>query len=330
MQTQINQTTPIVLNDFKTYLEKSLKDPFILNLKNNNLLEVINACIQVKSKTHPHYSDSLGGLIYNLTMLEQHYHIVLYPIQVTDIFWRYFISFCEQRGLKITSIETMCFHLRSILSWAMKYNAPVSPSFDDIDIKTTKSLEIALTADEVSRITYFDIDRFYSDRRADFKKTMHKVRDMFVLSCNLYQRHSDMIRIEPSHFERNIFRITQQKTSNLAVVNIDQYSIEPKTTYRILEKYGYRAPYTSTIGNYNYYLHQLMRDVGLTDPIRIEERRGGTIQIKMIPKWKMISSHTARRTAITIGVLRGYNIHSLRRCSGHKDLSSLDRYIWDE
>lgn len=320
----------IVLNDFRAYLENSLKDPFILNLKDASLMEVIDACIGVKCKMHPHYGDSLGGLIHNLRILQDHFRVILQPVQVTDIFWGYFISFCEQRGLRPSSIDTMCHQLRSVLNWAMKYNAPVSPSFADIDFKPVKSLEIALTADEVSRITYFDIDRFYAGRRLDFRRTMHRVRDMFVLSANLFQRHSDMVRIEPANFERNIFRITQQKTGNLAEVNIDRYSIEPKTTYRLLEEYGHKAPYAATIGNYNYYLHPLMRDIGLTDPVRIEERRRGILQVSTVPKWRMITSHTARRTAITVGVLRGHNIHALRRCSGHSDLSSLDRYIWDE
>ena len=159
-----------------------------------------------------------------------------------------------------------------------------------------------MTADEVSRVTYFDIDRFYADRRADFRKTMHKVRDMFVLSCNLFQRHSDMVRIDAGCFNRSIFRL--------------------------LEKYGYKAPYTATIGNYNYYLHQLMRDIGLDDPVRIEERNAdGIIESVNVPKWKLISSHTARRTAITVNVLRGQNLYEIKKCSGHTDLSSLDKYV---
>ena len=323
------KTNDATLHDFKAYLEHSLRDPFTMNLKDCSLMEVIRACIKSKSKLHPNYRESLGGLIHNLKILEEHYHIALQPVQVTDVFWGYFISFCEQRGLKLSTIETMCNQLRSVLNWAVKYNATVSPTYTDFDIKRPRNQEIALTADEVSRITYFDIDRFYADRRSDFRETMHKVRDMFVLSCNLFQRHSDMIRIDPGCFERNIFRITQQKTGNLAVVNIDLYSIEPKTTYRILEKYGYRAPYTATIGNYNYYLHQLMRDIGLVDTVRIEERHNGKLEALSVPKWKLISSHTARRTAITVNVLRGHNVHELRRCSGHTDLRVFDNYVRD-
>jgi hypothetical protein len=315
---------------FKAYLMQSIYSPFVLNLENASLMEVINSCVSAKSKMHRKYRESVGCLVHNLKILERDFGIKLQPIQVTDIFWDYFITFCQSRGLKATTIETVCNQLRSILNWAVKHNAKVSPTYGDFKVPRTYAQEIALTADEVSRIAYFDIDRFYANRRSDFRETMHKVRDMFVLSCNLFQRHSDMLRIEPSCFERNTFRITQQKTGSLAVVNIDKYAIDAKTTYRILEKYGYKAPYQASIGNFNWHLHRLMKDIGFDDPVRIETRRSGELVVENVPKWKMISSHTARRTAITINVLRGNNIHSIKKCSGHSDLRVFDRYIRDE
>ena len=316
--------------DFRAYLEKSLNDPFTLNLKNSTLLEVINHCATAKTKLYPNYEKSIRGLTYNLRALEDEYQIMLRPIQVTDIFWGYFISFCRGRGVKPSSIGTMCCQLRSILSWAVKYNAPVSPTYTDLRLPKFTNYEIALTADDISRITYFDIDRFYTHKRKDYVKEMHKARDLFVLSCNLFQRFSDMIRISPECFERNIFRITQQKTGQVAVVNIDKYAIDSKTTYRLLEKYGHYAPYTGTIGNYNKRLHDLMRDIGFTELIRVEERIDGKLVVQNVPKYKMISSHTARRTAITVGIIRGHNMHDLKRCSGHVDLKNFDRYIRDE
>ena len=315
---------------FQAYLEQSLRNPFILDLKDCNLMEVIHAAIRSKSKLHPNYKESVGGLIYNLQILEQEYRVALKPIQITDIFWGYFISFCQERGLKTSTVNTMCCQLRSILNWAVKYNVTVSPTYGDFEIRRSRSQEIALTADEVSRIAYFDIDRYYNDRRADFRKNMHRVRDMFVLSVQLFQRHSDMIRIEASCFERNIFKITQQKTGNLAVVDINRYSCDAKTTYRILEQYEYNAPYKGDIGNYNKYLHKLMEDIGFNDLVRLEERYNGKLVVKNVPKWKCITSHTARRTAITIAVLRGHNIHAIKRCSGHSDLRVFERYIRDE
>ena len=317
-------------NDFRAYLERSLRDPFTINLKDCNLMDVIRICINTKSRLRPNYESSLSSLVHNLRALEEQFRIKLVPIQVTDIFWGYFIDFCQGRGLRLSSIMTLCNQLRSILNWASKYNADVSPTFRDFKFHKITEQKIALTADEVSRITYFDVNLFYSDRRSDYRETMARVRDMFVLSCNLFQRHSDMVRIDPSCFDRNIFRIVQQKTGNQAVVNIDKYSIEPKTTYRILKQYDYLAPYPYNIRNYNGYLHDLMRDVGINDPVRMDERVNGKMVSTTVPKWKVISSHTARRTAITVNVLRGHNMHDLKRCSGHSDLRIFDEYVRDE
>lgn len=316
--------------DFRSYLEQSLRNPFVLDLRDRTLIEVIQAAIKAKSKLHPNYGNTLGCLVHNLRRLEEQFRVCIMPVQVTDIFWGYFIGFCQQNGLKSSTIGTICAQLRSVLNWAAKYNAMVSPTFSDYRVPRVHNMEIALSADEVSRIAYFDIDRFYAARRKDFRDTMHRVRDMFVLSCNLAQRHSDMVRIDRNCFERNIFTITQQKTGSRAVVNIDLYSIDPKTTYRILEKYGYQAPYPADISNYNHRLHQLMRDVGLTDQVRLEERRNGELVTECVPKWKLIASHTARRTFATINVLRGKNIHAIKRCTGHQDLRVLEHYVRDE
>lgn len=316
--------------DFKSYLENSLRNPFTIDLKDISLIEVILACAKAKSKLHPNYGKNIGCLLHNLRPLESQYRVTLMPVQITDIFWGHFIAFCQERGLKNSTIETMSGQLKSILSWAAKYNATVSPTFGEIRPPKSVPAEIALTADDVSRIAYFDIDRFYADRRKDFRETMRRIRDHFVLSCNLFQRFSDMVRVTPECFSRNTFTITQQKTGNVAVVNIDKYSIDAKTTYRILERYNYHAPYTGGIGNYNYYLHELMRDVGFTDLVRVEERVNGRLVVANVPKWKLISSHCARRTAITVGVLRGHNVHALKRCSGHSNLDTFDRYIIDD
>lgn len=316
--------------DFKTYLEQSLRDPFSLNLKDRPLMDVIQEAIKAKSRRSSGYARDISSLIKHLKAIEEEFGVKLKPIQITDIFWDNFVAICIERGLKPSTIETLANQLRSILNWAVKHGAEVSPTYGDVNIPKAYNQQIALTADEVSRIYYFDIDMFYQGRRSDYRENMRRIRDMFVLSVCLFQRHSDMVRISKSCFDRNIFRITQQKTGGRAIVNIDKYSVNPKAAYEILERYGYEAPFKSNISKYNKGLHELMRDIGFTEPVRIDERVNGELASHEIPKWKMIASHTARRTAITIAVLRGHNMHSIRKCTGHQDLRTLDRYIRDE
>jgi len=316
--------------DFASYLRQSVSTPFVLNLRDASLMEVISACIKAKSRLHPRYREQVGSLVYNLGILEKENGITLKTVQVTDIFWGFFVSFLQDRGLKPSSIETITSQLRSILNWAVKYNAMVSPTYTDVVTPRACIQEIALTADEVSRIAYFDVDLFYAKRRKDYRERMKRIRDMFVLSCSLGQRHSDMVRIGPSCFDRSVFRITQQKTGNPAVVNIEQFAIDAKTAFRILERYGYHAPYTSTIANYNRGIHVLLRDAGLTDIVRREERINGKVVATDVPKWELVSSHTARRTFVTVNVLRGKNIHAIRRCTGHTDTRCFEKYIRDD
>lgn len=316
--------------EFQSYLERSQFDPFTIDLKGKTLMEVIDAAAQIKSKRSPGYMRQHSCLMATLKELERVYHTTLRPVQITDIFWGYFVSFCDERGLKASTAFTLVNQLRAILNWAIKYKAEVSPTFMDAKVRIPRSPQVALTADEVSRIKYFDIDRFYAGRRADYRDKLHRVRDMFLLSVALFQRHSDMVRVTKSCFDRNIFRITQQKTGNVAIVNIDKYSTDPKGTYEILERYDYEAPLKIDLSGYNKQLHVLMQGIGFTEPIRVEEWRNGKMTAVDVPKWKLISSHTARRTATTIAVMRGHNLHAVKRCTGHSDLRCLDRYICDE
>ena len=112
--------------DFKSYLEQSIRNPFSIDLKDLSLIEVILACVKAKIKLHPNYRKNLNCLLFNLRALEEQYRVTLMPVQVTDIFWGYFFSFCQGRGLKNSTINTMCSQLKAVLSWATKYNATVS------------------------------------------------------------------------------------------------------------------------------------------------------------------------------------------------------------
>ena len=164
-------------------------------------------------------------------------------------------------------------------------------------------------------------------KRKDHRALLEKAKDMFVLSCNLGQRHSDMLRIQKKNFGRNIFTIVQQKTGHRAVVDIDKFAIDKKTTYEILEKYNYTAPYKATIGCYNSKIHELMKLAGLTEDVLLETKIQDEIKEEIFPKYKLIASHTARRTFISANVFRGILEYRIRKASGHTDCRSFAMYI---
>lgn len=301
---------------------------FVLDLSNASVLECIEEHIKMKERVSPKFGQNYFMLKKCVRGIEFAFKIKLMPEQITDIFWSHFLSYmvnvCHLKG---SSCGTLISQLRSTPSWASKHRCHVSDTFDCVNMPKCDKEMVALTLDEVSHIYHYDIDKL--DIRKDARETLKRVRDAFVLSCNLGQRHSDMIRIDKSCFERNIFKIVQQKTGNKAVVDIDKMALDPKATYKILEKYDYRFPYVTQTRIYDTHIHQLMRHIGeeFSDEFRQESKFMGVIQNESKPKSELITSHTARRTFVTLNVLRGYREYDIRRATGHSDSRSFHKYI---
>lgn len=311
--------------DFQNYLSSSKDTVDFLDLSKASILEIIEELIKMKSKISPIYSKSYSSLIYHLKALEKQFNCSLMPHQITDIFWHNFIPFLLKQGLSLSSIKKACSQLRTVLNWGARYNAKVSPTYDVIKIPSYCRQQIALTPDEVSHIYHFDLSTI--NRRPQHIRKLERVRDMFVLCCNLGQRFSDMIRIDKTCFDRNIFTILQQKTGVHAKVDIERMSIDRNTTYKILEKYNYKAPLTTDISCYDKYLKELLQYVGFDEQVKQETKINGHIEVSYEPKWKLIGSHTARRTFATNNLLKGIKTSEIRRATGHKSESAFEKYI---
>lgn len=296
-----------------------------IDLSQATLTEVLHVMIKIKALMSPNYGKKYSSLLHHLKRLENRFGCVLIPIQVNDIFWYNFVPYLIDEGLALSTIKTMCAQLRSALHWGALHHAKISPTFDCIRLPKYSHQQIALTADEVSHIYHFDLRTI--NRRKQYLSHMDKVRDMFVLSCNLGQRFSDMIRIEPNCFERNIFRIVQQKTGTQAKVDIDRMSLDPNTVYNILSKYNYNAPLKTDISCFDKYLKQLLQYIGFNQVIKRQTKINGYIQEREFKKWQLITSHTGRRTFATVNIMRGHKAYEVRRATGHTSESSFEKYL---
>lgn len=312
---------------FSSYLAKP--QVFVLDLSKASLLEVIDEMCRVKDVLAPRTTKQHSCLKNQLRGIERAFNCVLMPNQVTDVFWSYFVSYMANVShLAISTIKTCCSQLRTALTWASRYNCKIAPSYDLVQLPKYCHEQIALTPDEVSHIYHFDISTI--DRRKQYLRNMERVKDHFVLSCSLGQRFSDMVRIDKSCFERNVFSIMQLKTGAKCRVDIDKMSMDANTTYKILEKYGYKAPIQGDISAYDRYIKQLLEYIGseFNEEVKRETKVNGVIETKKYPKYKLVSSHTARRTFATNNVLRGYPEADIRRATGHKTSDAFAKYLW--
>ena len=332
MNTALNPAMGIAAIDFGTYLRSDAKHVYSLNLANKSLLECIDERVKQKERLHPSFGKNMSCLKANIRELENEYGCKIMPEHITQIFWEGFHDrLINQKQMSFATVETVSSQLRTTLEWAARYKAELSPDYADFDIPKGHSFLISLTSDDVSRIAHFDINTIH--RNAQYLRTLERVRDQFVLQCNLGQRYSDISRLQPMHFNGNTFSIVQQKTGNKCFVPINTLSIDSRITFAILEKYGYHAPYTGDINNYNSYLHQLLHHIGedFLEEVHIDNKINGQIPRETKLRYQLISSHSARRSFATINTLRNIPRNKILRATGHSSEKAFVRYIcYDE
>mgnify|MGYP003289754021 FL=1 len=310
---------------FGTYLSHPESLGGGIDLSDSSVREIILAYRSYRRTLNPSFNND--HILRRVDQLEEEFSCILMPSQITDVFYANFIQWAHEKGNCFSTIKLYCNQLKSALNWASRHGCKLSQTYNVYEVPRYFKSRVALSQDEISHITHFDVSRVA--RRPQYRRTLERVRDMFVLLCNLGQRYSDIRRISPENFERNLFRIIQQKTGNRAVVDIDRYAIVPKLTYSLLKKYGYRSPYTSSVSNYDRYLHSLLREIGeeFNDTVITEVKVGGVVNRSENQKWELCTSHTGRRTFISYNVMRCPTEAEVRKCSGHKSAKTFERYI---
>jgi integrase len=133
-----------------------------------------------------------------------------------------------------------------------------------------------------------------------------KLRDIFVMAAYSGLRHSDwdQLRTENIVTERSMqmLRIQQKKTKDVVYIPIHS------AVRQILEKYKENPPKVAICKK---------ADLGLV-----------TIDGKSFEKWKLVSTHTARRSFATNAYLsKSMDVYQIMNCTGHKSESSFLRYL---
>jgi integrase len=173
--------------------------------------------------------------------------------------------------------------------------------------------KIYLTADEITRIRTVKLMGH---------ERLEMIRDMFVIACHTGLRFSDLVRLQPSNFNMadKILRVKTQKTD--ATVYIP---LSPETM-SICEKYDFHLPHLSN-STFNTCLKEIARQAGLTEEVDFLLSRGSRKLRRSLPKYQLITSHTARRSFATNAFLASVPNLSIMQITGHTTEKAFMRYI---
>lgn len=182
-------------------------------------------------------------------------------------------------------------------------------------LKYPKSVEtntILLEKEEVKAL----IDYIPKDAR------MGRIRDLFLVLIFTGLRFSDGIRISEKWVSNGFLHIHTQKTDEKVSIPIHP------ALKQVLEKYQYNLG-SLKISNqkFNKAVKVLCEQAGITREVEFIRYENGVRKYLSIPKYKLIASHTGRRTFITNSILAGVPFPVIQRITGHKKLSTLQKYI---
>ncbi|MCY1719247.1 tyrosine-type recombinase/integrase [Prolixibacteraceae bacterium Z1-6] len=152
-----------------------------------------------------------------------------------------------------------------------------------------------------------------------------KLIDLFVFNCFCGLRFSDLVRLKPIHFKQDedgdYYVLQENKKTNITV-NIPLQ----KTALSILQKYDFKLPKFSS-QHFNREFKNVLEEYELFEEPIIKKRRvlKQNMDYESIRR-KHISSHTCRRTFITLALNANVPTPNIMAASGHKKLQTLKKY----
>ncbi|MEI6553955.1 MAG: tyrosine-type recombinase/integrase [Paludibacter sp.] len=250
-------------------------------------------------------------------------------------FYDEFVKYMQSKDLASNTIGQKIKHLKLWLNESYKLELHTEVKYKTaFEGMQEKSDNVAL--DEVELQKLFDLDFSNEKTEAAYKyktlisdklalsyklETLDQVRDGFLLECWTGCRFSDLGKITKKNIKNGLISIKQQKTGTEVIIPLHPMSVE------ILEKYDYNPPKPVSNQRFNDMIKIICRIAEIDNKEKKEITKGGVKQINYFEKWKLISSHTGRRSFATNNYRMGLDTYTIMRITGHKTESSFLKYI---
>lgn len=154
-------------------------------------------------------------------------------------------------------------------------------------------------------------------------EALKKARAFFLIGCYTALRISDFSRLEKYHIGDNYIRIKPKKGTRK---NDDVIIPIHPVIDRIL-KSGFDISNKMSDQRFNEHIKELCRLAGINEQITVVRTEGGRQISRTVEKWKLVASHTARRSGATNMFIAGIPSISIMKITGHKTEKSFMKYI---
>jgi len=303
---------------------KTVREKFNIEFKKTNdkttdFLKVYDLFLENKKDNSTDTANSNSTIkryIYNKTLLIDYSEKTKYKLNfntIDDVFYNKFIAFCVQEREHSTNTLSRNIGLfKTFMFWALENKYTYNDKFKGFkNIKRFETDEVALSIEQVKYIYEFNLTN---------NKKLEKVRDLFIFGCFTGMRFSNYSDIKKQDIVNDFIRVFDKKDKYKPLsIPMNKYS------KNLLEKYDYNLPKISN-QKFNEYLKDLFKLMEFNTMIKKTMKYGENIIETESPLYARISSHTARRSFITIMINKGISHQAIMRYTGHKSLETFITY----
>lgn len=226
----------------------------------------------------------------------------------------YYINFLIEKNNTNNTIDGKLRRLHALLATYSKNIVKLDLSFFEKVVKPRgyEADLIALTEDELNSIVNLELTG-----------TKENVRDTFVFACYTGARFSDINSLVFSRdIKENFWHLRVTKTHDILYIPLLAKANELINKYKTQDKFP-----IITNQKTNDYLKEIGKEAGIDKLIKTTKYHGGNSSTASIPKWQLLSFHSARRTFITIGLTKGIQAQVIMKITGHKNYNTFKKYI---
>ena len=154
---------------------------------------------------------------------------------------------------------------------------------------------------------------------------LKNVRDIFCLACFIGLRFSDLHKIKSENIKDGMLNIKTEKTKDILSIPLNDYAMEIIDRHRIDDKV--QLPVIITNQKMNEYLKELGELAKINEIIEQHRYSGNIKKTTTTEKYDLITTHTARRTFVTLALEKGFRPEVVMEMTGHKNYATFKRYI---
>ncbi len=234
-------------------------------------------------------------------------------------FYHDFREFMLKKEYSPNTIAKHTITLKTILNEATERGVNTNLAFKS---KRFKAPQIEV---ETIFLNESELTEIYNKDFSKFPK-LDRVRDLFLIGCYTGLRFSDFSQITPKNIKDNNFEVTTQKTNETVLIPIHPRVKAIMAKYE--GKYVNSLPPSIANQNMNIYLKDLCEMVDcLKVDINKTSKKGNLTLHETVKKYKLVTTHTARRSFATNLYLQGFPAINIMKLTGHKTEKSFLKYI---